>query len=169
MTTKPPPRSIGQAALHRARSHRSAALGKKPPLCSIGQEATAAQHRARSHCHAASGKKPPPRGAASGKKPLPRRIGQEATAAQHRARSHRRAASGKKPPPPLRRIGQEATAAPPLRLAAFDPRTHDFHVHPEHGTARLARPGCYCAGHHDGLARCPAQTRITSRLSHGTN
>ena len=93
----------------------TAASGKKPPPRSTGQEATAAQHRARSHRRAAPGKKPPPR-----------RIGQEATAAPHRARSHRRAASGKKPPPrrkpPQRR----------RRLAASDPRTHDFPVHPSY-------------------------------------
>ena len=57
LTTKPPPRSIGQeatAAPHWARSHRCAAPGKKPPPRRIGQEATAAPHRARSHRRAVS-------------------------------------------------------------------------------------------------------------------
>ena len=51
MTTKPPPRSIGQEAT--AAQHRSAASGKKPPQHRIGQEATDRR--------AASGKKPPSR------------------------------------------------------------------------------------------------------------
>ena len=63
---------------------------------------------------------------ATGKTPPPRSIGLDATAAPHRARRHRRAASGKKPPqrrkPPPRRF----------RLAASDPRTHDFPVHPSY-------------------------------------
>ena len=57
---------------------------------------------------------------ASGKKPPQRSIGQEATATQNRAWSHRHAASGKKPPSRC------------LQLAAFNPRTHDFHVHPSY-------------------------------------
>ena len=42
------------AAPHRARSHRRAASGKKPPPRSIGQDATASQHRARRHSRAVS-------------------------------------------------------------------------------------------------------------------
>ena len=70
------------AAQHRARSHRRATSGKKPPPHRIWQEAPTVQHRARSHSRAASGKKPPPHS-----------IRQEATAALHLARSHRCAVS----------------------------------------------------------------------------
>ena len=93
------------------RSHRRAALGKKPqlrrigkkpPPRRIGQEATAAPHRPRSHHRAESG--------------------QEATTAQHPTTKHRRAASGNLnhrrtvsgKEPTQHSIEQEANTAPSL-------------------------------------------------------